>query len=81
MKLKAIAKWEVKTGKNRGIYVAVTPEQAQKFYPRWGGLDHVTRYYTYKRHGIKEPNKILTTSIWARHAMRPEWEKVTIVTV
>lgn len=76
MKLHALKKWEVKTGPNRGIYVAVTPEQAQKFYPRWGGLDEVYRAGVYQYHGVKEPNKILTTSIWARHAMRGEWSKV-----
>lgn len=76
MKLRAIKKWEVKGGKNRGIYVAVTPEQAEKFYPRWGGLAYENNYELYRYHTVKEPNKILTTSTWARHVMREEWNKV-----
>ena len=78
MKLTAVKKWEVSTGKNRGIYIAVTPKQAEAFYPRWGGLDYMTRYELYKYHGIKKPNKILTTSTWARHSMRKEWDKVVV---
>ncbi len=77
-RLKAFKKWEVKSGENRGIYVAVTPEQAQNFYPEWGGLIYENNYGLYKYHGIKQPNIILTTSTWARYVMRPHWERVAI---
>lgn len=77
--MKALQKWEVKAGKNVGIYLAVTPKQAEKFYPRWGGLNYETNYHIYKYHGIKQPNVILTTSIWAMYHMRKEWEKVPVI--
>ncbi len=79
--MKAIKKWEVKTGKNRGYYLAVTPKQAEKFFPRWGRLDN--SYWSTlclkRRHSIPEQLDILTHSNWARWAMKKEYDKVACV--
>lgn len=76
--MKALKKWEVKTGKNRGYYLAVTPEQAVKFFPEWGRLND--EYYSTacikRRHSVPDTAQVLTRSIWARAVMRKEWEKV-----
>lgn len=69
----AIKKWEVKTGKNKGLYIAVTPKQAEKFYPQWGGLIYDYNAGIYKYHGVKHTDIILTCSVWARHSMRKSW--------
>lgn len=77
--MKAIKKWEVRTGPNRGYYVAVKPSQATKFYPIWGSLNN--EYWSTvcikRRHSLPQDCVILTHSIWARGVMRKEWEKVT----
>lgn len=81
-KLYAVKKWEVRTGKNRGYYVACTQEQAQAFFPEWGGLD--SSYWSTecirRKHRVPHGLRILTHSIWARGVMRPEWERVILVT-
>ena len=78
--LKAVMKWEVKTGKNRGYYVAATPEQAQKFFPEWGGLDdsYESTQAIKRRHAVPVGLRVLTHSIWARGVMRPHWERIKI---
>lgn len=79
--LRAFKKWEVKTGKNRGYYVAATREQAQKFFPEWGimSAENASGYNLHIRHAIPLDCVILTHSIWARGVMRKEWERVQIV--
>lgn len=78
--LRAVKKWEVKTGKNRGLYVACTPAQAEKFYPQWGGLDdsYESTQAIKRRHQVPPGLRVLTHSVWARNVMRPHWERVKI---
>lgn len=73
-------KWEVKTGKHRGFYVACTPEQAEAFYPQWGGLDdsYESTQNIKRRHSVPAGLRVLTHSIWARGVMRPYFESVKI---
>lgn len=79
-KLYAMKKWEVKSGKNRGLYIACTHEQAEKFFPEWGRLDD--EYWSTtclkRKHRVPEEWYILTHSIWARYVMRPHWEAIII---
>lgn len=84
-KLRGIKKWEVKTGKSRGYYVAATRKDAQKFFPEWGMLNDESwsTECIRRRHGVpafvgKEPVVILTHSIEARGVMRKHWERVEI---
>lgn len=78
MKLKATKKWEVKAGKNRGLYIAVAKDKSAKFFPQWGILNADYNYPIYKRHKVNpDTHYIITTSTWARVVMRPRWEKVT----
>lgn len=79
--LKAIKKWEVKTGKNSGYYAATTKKYAQSFFPEWGILqrENVTGYNIGKRHGVPDHLLILTHSRWARNVMRKEWERIQII--
>lgn len=83
MKLTALKKWEVKTGKNRGFYIAATPKQAQKFFPEWNMLDssYASTGAIRRRHAVPEyvggeHIVILTHSIWSYGVMRKEWERV-----
>lgn len=77
MKHQALKKWEVKTGKNRGLYIAVTPEQSKAFFPEWGILVYEYNSGIYNFHGVKHTDFVLTCSTWARHSMKKHWEKVT----
>lgn len=82
-KLEAFKKWEVKTGKNRGYYIAATHEQSQAFFPEWGilSVENASGYNLHIKHGIPLECVILSHTIWVYHVMRPEWERVKIATV
>jgi hypothetical protein len=75
-KLYAVKKWEVKAGKNRGLYVHATRKQSSKFFPEWGILFINYNVGLYRYHHVPEEDVILTHSIWARHVMRKSWEKI-----
>lgn len=79
--LRAFKKWEVKTGKNQGYYVAATRKQAEKFFPEWGILsaENASGYNLHIRHRIPLDCVILTHSIWARSVMKKEYDRVQII--
>lgn len=76
----AYKKWEVKTGKNRGLYLALEKEGAIKFLMRdWAMLndDFQSTSDLKRAHNVPSEMVILTTSVWSRFAMRVQWEAVT----
>lgn len=78
--LKAMKKWEVKTGKNRGLYIAVENRiKAEPFFPQWGMLSDISSYDIKKRHSLPQTCIVLTHSIWARYVMRKNWDAVVVV--
>lgn len=68
-------KFEVKTGKNKGLYIVVENRaKAEKFFPKWGMLIEEYNYNFYKYHNALG-KIILTCSVWARGIMRKDWER------
>jgi hypothetical protein len=74
-----IRKFEVKTGKNRGLYI-VTDTQKDKLYKeladKWGILQSENYNGFYNYHGVNQYDCLIWThSTWAYSVMREEYNR------